>query len=362
MHLRELWLTDVRSYAEVAVGFPDGLTAVLGPNGNGKTNLLEAVGYLATLRSFRGAPTEALVRLGAERGVVRGEVVGDDGREHLIEAEIARTGRSRVLVNKQRLARTRDLLGSVRVTVFSPDDLELVKGGPGLRRTFLDDLLVALHPKHDLVRSDWERALKQRNALLKQIHGRPDEAALVTLEVWDAQLAESGDRLAALRSGLLSRLEPLVVRAYRDVAGKEEAVSLRYEAPWMEQGLAASLVAARRDELRRGLTLVGPHRDDVSIRLESMPTRTHASQGEQRSMALALRLASHRALLDEHGSPPVLLLDDVFSELDPERSALLLGALPAGQTLLSSASGLPPGVDADQVLHVSPGAVLPDPR
>jgi DNA replication and repair protein RecF len=357
MQLQRIWLTDFRSYAEASLELPPGLTAVLGPNGQGKSNLLEAVGYLATLRSFRGAPTEALVRVGSERGVVRGETWTED-RAHLIEAEIARTGRSRVLVDKQRLGRTRDLLGSLRVTVFSPDDLELVKGGPALRRAFLDELLVALRPKHDLVRSDWERALRQRNALLKQIHGRPDEAALVTLEVWDAQLSEAGDRLAALRARLVEILEPLVVRAYQDVADKPQDIALRYEAPWRQEGLAAALTGARRDELRRGLTLVGPHRDDLVVDLQGLPARTHASQGEQRSIALALRLASHRALLDEHGSPPVLLLDDVFSELDPQRSAALLGALPAGQTLLSSAAGLPPGVDAALVVDVEDGRLV----
>jgi DNA replication and repair protein RecF len=354
MQLQRLWLTDFRSYPEATLELPGGLTAVLGPNGQGKSNLLEAVGYLATLRSFRGAPTEALVRVGSERAVVRGETLSED-RAHLIEAEIARAGRSRVLVDKQRLGRTRDLLGSLRVTVFSPDDLELVKGGPALRRSFLDELLVALRPKHDLVRSDWERALRQRNALLKQIHGRPDEAALVTLEVWDAQLSEAGDRLAALRARLVEILEPLVVRAYQDVADQTQHISLRYDAPWREGGLAVALAGARRDELRRGLTLVGPHRDDLVVDLQGLPARTHASQGEQRSIALALRLASHRALLDEHGAPPVLLLDDVSSELDAQRSAALLGALPAGQTLLSSAAGLPAGVDAALVVDVEDG-------
>ncbi len=360
MQLHHLWLTDFRSYAEAEVELPPGLTAVLGQNGQGKSNLLEAVGYLATLRSFRGAPADALVRVGSDRAVVRGQVT-TDGREHLVEAEIARTGRNRVLLDKQRLARQRDLLEAVRVTVFAPDDLELVKGGPVLRRGFLDDLLVSLHPRHDAVRSDWERALKQRNALLKQIHGRPDEAALVTLEVWDQKLSAAGDELARLRAELTQRIAPTVARAYRDVADEELDVGLRYASAWRgpdgSGGLAAALLAARDDELRRGLTLVGPHRDDLELTLRGLPARTHASQGEQRSLALALRLASHRALLDTHGSPPVLLLDDVFSELDPERSAALLRSLPAGQTLLSSAAGLPAGIDADLVLDIAAGAV-----
>ena len=234
-------------------------------------------------------------------------------------------------MDKQRLARTRDLLGSFRVTVFSPDDLELVKGGPSQRRTFLDELLVAMHPKHDVVRSDWDKALRQRNALLKQTHGRLDDAAAITLQVWDEKLSAAGDRLAELRAELLERLQPLVVQAYRDVSDKDQQVTLRYDAPWRSTGLAQALTESRRDELRRGVTLVGPHRDDVVIQLQGLPTRTHASQGEQRSVALALRLASHRALLDEHGTPPVLLLDDVFSELDPLRSAAAPGRA-AGRT------------------------------
>ncbi len=357
MQLQQLWLSEFRSYVTAEVTFPAGLTAVLGPNGHGKSNLLESVGYLATLRSFRGVPTDALVRTGAERAVVRGQVI-TDGREHLVEAEISRTGRNRVLLDKQRLPRQRDLLDAVRVTVFAPDDLDLVKGGPGLRRGYLDELLVALHPRHDGVRSDWERSLKQRNALLKQMHGRPDDSALLTLEVWDQKLAAAGDELARLRDDLVARLAPTVAAAYSDVADQELDVSLRYVAPWREVGLATALASARSDEIRRGLTLVGPHRDELELQLRGLAARTHASQGEQRSLALALRLASHRELLEAHGSPPVLLLDDVFSELDPNRSAALLRSLPEGQTLLSSASGLPAGMDAELILDVADGQLM----
>jgi DNA replication and repair protein RecF len=324
---------------------------VLGPNGMGKSNLLEAVGYLALLESFRGAPTEALIRAGSPSAVVRGAVRTDD-REQLIEAELVAAGRNRIQVNRQRLTRARDLLGAVRITVFSPDDLALIKGGPGLRRTYLDQLLVSIDPRNDAVRSELERALRQRNALLKQTRGRLDEAAALTLEVWDAKVVAAGEELATRRVELVASVEPLVVAAYADVAGSEEPIALRYDAPWRSVGLAEALRAARADELRRGLTLVGPHRDDLVISLNSLPSRTHSSQGEQRSLALALRLAAHRLV-----SPPVLLLDDVFSELDPDRSAALLRSLPAGQTLLSTAAGLPTGVAADQVVTVTPGEV-----
>ena len=209
------------------------------------------------------------------------------------------------------------------------------------------------------MRSEFERALRQRNALLKQVRGRLDEAASVTLEVWDTKLGTAGEQLAAARSELVARLAPLVAAAYAELAGAEEQVELEYVAAWRGTGLAAALAAAREDELRRGVTLVGPHRDDLAVSLARMPARTHASQGEQRSLALALRLAAHRLVHEVAGTPPILLLDDVFSELDPDRSRALLGSLPTGQTLLSTAAGLPAGVEAEQVLQVEPGRVRP---
>jgi DNA replication and repair protein RecF len=360
--VRRLWLTDFRSYEAADLTLADGLTAVLGANGEGKTNMLEAIGFLATLGSFRGAPNEALVRAGAAAAVVRAE--GErEGRTLLLEAEIAAGGRSRVQVNRQRLARARDLLGALRVTVFSPDDLGLVKGGPAERRRYVDDTLVALHPKYDALRSEVDRILRQRNALLRQVGGRLDESAATTLDVWDARLADRGEALAAARVDLLERLSPELREAYRSVAGASTAagrveISARYDAPWRDIGLAAALATARPDELRRGVSLVGPHRDDVSLEVGGMPARTHASQGEQRSLALALRLASHIVVTAAVGSPPVLLLDDVFSELDPDRGHALLDHLPAGQAVLTSASGLPPAAVPDQVLRIKGGAVV----
>jgi DNA replication and repair protein RecF len=280
-----------------------------------------------------------------------------EGRSLLVEAEITTTGRGRVQVNKQRLARARDLLGALRVSVFSPDDLELVKGGPAERRRYLDDTLVARVPKLDLVRSDLDRVLRQRNALLRQSGGRVTPEVDATLMVWDAKLVEAGEALADARAALVDDLAPVLAEAYDQVAGRPAHVELVYQAPWREQGLAAALEAARTDELRRGISLVGPHRDELGITLDGMPARTHASQGEQRSVALALRLAAHRVVTEATGSAPILLLDDVFSELDPDRSAALLAHLPRGQTLLSSAAGLPPGADPELVLRVHGGSV-----
>ena len=354
MHLQHIWLNDFRSYPSIEVELPAGLTALLGRNGQGKSNFLEAVGYLATLESFRGAPADALVRSGSSTAVVRGQVVVD-GREQLIEAEINPAGRNRVQVNRQRLVRARDLVEALRVTVFAPDDLELLKGGPQVRRSYLDKALILERPAVDSVRSDFEKALRQRNALLKQCKGRLDEAAGLTLDVWDLKLAQAGEELTRLRRDLADRLSPVTTQAYRDVAGAAADVRLVYVSEWVEHGLAAALAASRPDDVRRGTTLVGPHRDDLLVLLNGMPSRTHASQGEQRSLALGLRLGVHRLVTNRVGVPPVLLLDDVFSELDPERSAALLAALPAGQTLLSSATELPPGAVAELTLDVTTG-------
>jgi DNA replication and repair protein RecF len=356
VRLRRLWLTDFRSYADADVELAPGLTAVLGANGEGKTNLLEAVGYLATLSSFRGAPSEALVRAGSPRAVVRAE--GErEGRALLIEAEITPGGRGRVQINRQRLARTRDLLGALRVTVFAPDDLVLVKGGPAERRRYLDDLLVSVHPRNDQLRGELERVLRQRNSLLRQAGGRLTTEVGATLDVWDAKLVEVGTAVADARRGLLDRLGPVLGRAYDEVARRPAHVTATYQAPWHEVGLAAALAAGRRDDLRRGLSLVGPHRDEVIVTVDGLPARTHASQGEQRSLALALRLAAHEVVTDAVGSPPVLLLDDVFSELDPDRSDALLAHLPTGQTVLSSAAGLPSGTEPERILRVVDGRV-----
>lgn len=355
MRLDKLWLADFRSYESAELALAPGLTAVLGENGQGKTNLLEAVAWLATSTSFRGAANDALVRAGATTAVVRAE--GDrEGRSILLEAELG-AGRSRVQVNKQRLVRARDLLGTIRVTIFSPTDLELVKGGPAERRRYLDDALVALHPRYDAVRADVDRVLRQRNALLRQVRGKLDASAELTLDVFDAKLATSGDELARLRLALIDRLGPAVRDGYAAVAAGADAravTELRYDSSWSRGGadLASALAAARAEDLRRGVSTVGPHRDDLALAVGGLPARSHASQGEQRSLALALRLAAHGVVTETVGSPPILLLDDIFSELDPHRSDALLASLPAGQALLTSAAGLPPKAVPERIVAV----------
>ena len=374
MILRRLWLTDFRSYESAELEpDPDGLTVIRGPNGQGKTNLLEAVAWLATMESFRGAPRDALVRRGAPRAVLRAEGVRE-GRRLLVEAEIPVRGRERVMFNRQPLRRSRDLLGALRVSVFSPADLEMIQGAPASRRDLLDDALVALATKNDALRADVDKVLRQRGALLKQSDGRSTPEIESTLDVWDAKLAELGTALARARADLVTSLAPVVSGAYRSLAGAGSVglvgaaggpgsnpagagpgdVSLRYCRSW-DGELGAALLAARREDLRRGVSTVGPHRDDVEVLLAGMPARTHASQGEQRGLALALRLGVHSLVTESAGSPPLLLLDDVFSELDPDRSAALVRLLPPGQALVTTAGALPEGWNAGAEVWVREG-------
>ena len=369
MRLAHLWLTDFRGHQASEVEVGPGITVLAGGNAQGKTTVLEAVGWLARMSSFRGAPDSALVRVGCEKAIVRAEVVpanrGPDVRPDLIEAEIAVAGRNRVLLNRKPLPRARDLLGSLRVTVFAPDDLRLVKAGPAERRTELDDLLVALSPRYDAVQSDYERVLKHRNAWLRT-WSRADDPA--TLDVWDDQLVRAGAELVRGRLKLLDRLAAPLGKAYGDVAGAAADVAGAYDAAWagdvildetrlddVAPLLAEAVAHSRSADLERRLTLVGPHRDDWRLSIDGLDARRFASQGEQRSLALAVRLAGHAVINEVVGEPPVLLLDDVFSELDEGRANNLVAHMPIAQALVTTAGALPPGLPAERVVWVAGG-------
>ena len=356
MIVSRLELTDFRNYTHATFDFHPGTTAVVGLNGQGKTNLAEALAYLASLDSFRGAPVEALIRVGCDTAIVRAWVKHPDGRDVLVELEINRRGRNRVQVNGNKLGRARELLGIMRVTVFSPDDLQLVKGGPGDRRRFLDDTLVSTALKYDAQRLELDRVIKQRNTLLKQANGRLNADAVTTLDVWDAKLAETGDLFGRARAELATQLRPTVAEAYEQLADRPSAIELRYEPAWREEGLAIALAAARPHDVRRGVSTVGPHRDDVDLFIGGLPARTHASQGEQRTLALALRLAAHRLVAQVADGSPVLVLDDVLSELDPMRCAALLHHLPPGQVVLTTAGILPAAAHPDAVIRIDRGS------
>ena len=374
MYVAHLSLTDFRSYAGAALDLDPGVSAFVGPNGHGKTNLVEAVCYVATLASHRVATTTPLVRFGAERAVVRVAVVRDT-RRALVELELVpgRAGRARV--NGAPVRRPREVLGLLRTVLFAPEDLAVVKGDPAERRRMLDELLVARAPRFAGVRADFDRVLKQRNALLKSAAAarRSGGGDLRTLDVWDAHLARTGGELLAARLELVDQLRPLVDKAYAAVSDDGGFTALDYRSSLADraplepdrQALTAALLdeASRRrgEELERGVSLVGPHRDDLVLGLAGLPARGYASHGESWSYALALRLAAYE-LLRSDGGEPVLVLDDVFAELDAgRRDRLARLVAPAEQVLVTAAvpadvpaslGGLRYDVSAGQVRRV----------
>lgn len=351
MWVRSVSLTDIRSYAQVEVELAPGITTFIGSNGQGKTNLVEAIGYVATLSSHRVASDAPLVRVGADIGFIRCTVVDD--REVLVEIAITPGKANKARINRSPVPKVRDVLGILRTVLFAPEDLALVKGDPSDRRAFLDELLVQRAPRMAGVRADYDRVLKQRNALLKSAavaRRRSEDEMLRTLEVWDEQLAEHGASVLAARIALLHDIAGFARDQYAVVSGDEHAhLELQYvsslgeaadlstdRAVWRE-AILDRIAARRRDELDRGVTLVGPHRDDVLIRLGQTPAKGYASHGESWSIALALRLASFD-LLRSDGVEPVLILDDVFAELDRSRRERLAGQVQhANQVLITAA-------------------------
>ena len=352
MGLRRLDLTSFRVFTQTSFEpDPSGTTVLVGPNGTGKTSLLEAVGYLGLGRSLRGSPREAMVKNGAETAILRAELMVAE-REILLEAEIVRHGRSRIQVNRQLIKSRKELALAIPVTTFCPDDLSVVQGGPSGRRELLDDALTLLEPRAIGLLENVDKVLRQRNALLKQASGRITPEVASTLDVWDERLAISGDQLISSRERLLDSLRAPINDAYQKLAGDvSEEITIRYLASAPE-GISAGLRAHRQEDLRRATTSVGPHRDDVELLLGGRDTRTQASQGEQRTLALALRLSVHLAARDFLGEPPLLLLDDVFSELDPNRARRLVNELPPGQALVTTAVPLPDGVKPAMILDV----------
>ena len=366
MYIEQIGITDFRNFVSAEIEpAPSGITLFQGDNGSGKTNLLEAVAYCATLKSFRGAPATSMVRLGAQQAVLRARAQRE-GRSLLVETELNLTGRDKVRLNRQPVRRADDLLGLVLVTIFSPDDIEVVKGGPQFRRQYLDDLLVVLHPRHHAACTELERILKQRNALLRSAGGAFRGGMVSTLDVWDSKLASVGEAIAEAREGLSILLEKETERAYQQLSGRQASddgasvdgasVRLCYERSWRGPLLAA-LSEARAEDVRRGVTGVGTQRDEMYLSIGGLAARTQASQGEQRSLALSLRLGGHSLVSDRQGSSPVLLLDDVFSELDPRRSAALTSCLPEGQALLTTAGPVPSGLPVAHWARVHDGVV-----
>jgi DNA replication and repair protein RecF len=352
MYVRALSVTDFRSWSQADLTFEPGVSVLVGANGQGKTNLVEAVGYLATLASHRVSSDAPLIRRGAGTAIVRAAVV-NEGRELTVQLEISSGKANRARVNRSPVPRTRDVLGIVRTVVFAPEDLALVRGDPSERRRLLDDLLVARAPRWAGVRAEYDKVLKQRSALLKTARNARGDTS--TLDVWDAHLARTGAALTAGRLALVDDLAPHVTQAYADVAPESVPVGARYRAkveaidaaagpdaslPGPEELEAALLEEMRRrrgQEIERGVCLVGPHRDELELTLGEGPAKGYASHGESWALALALRLAGFELLRGE-GSEPVLVLDDVFAELDVRRRrALARTAARAEQVLVTAA-------------------------
>jgi len=355
VYVAHLSLTDFRSYPSVELDLSQGVTAFIGPNGEGKTNLVEAIGYVATLGSHRVANDAPMVRFGAERAIVRASVVRDD-RATLVELELTPGRANRARINRSPVPRAREVLGLLRTVLFAPEDLAVVKGDPSERRRFLDDLLVARTPRLAGVRADYDRVLKQRNALLKSagaaLRGRGGNAPQnepSTLDVWDTHLATTGAELLAARLELVDTLRPLVARSYTSVARGAADIRLEYvsslgpqvalttDRQRLAELLLEAMTAMRRRELERGISLVGPHRDDLLLGLGPMPAKGYASHGESWSYALALRLASYD-LLTSDGGEPVLILDDVFAELDVDRRQRLAELVTGAEQVLVTAA------------------------
>jgi len=368
VHITRLALTDFRCYGSADLSLAPGVSTFLGANGQGKTNLVEAAAYVATLGSHRVGSDAPLVRRGAERAILRAMVTSDT-RDSLVEIEINPGRANRVRLNRVPLSRPRDVLGTLRCVLFAPEDLAVVKGDPDQRRRYLDDLLVATAPRYAGSRAEYERVLRQRSALLKSARARGGGVPSA-LDAWDEQLVRLGAELTAGRLALVAAIRPLVAKAYAAVSGDDGAAQMTYRQPAGGKGeppagrpelrdmLREALAAARTAELERGVCLVGPHRDELELSIGDLPARGYASHGESWSLALALRLAAYE-LLRADGEDPVLILDDVFAELDAgrrERLAILVGD--AEQVLVTAAvpADVPP-VLAGPRFDVADGAI-----
>jgi len=377
MRVTHVSLSDFRSYAEAQIEFGPGVTTLVGRNGHGKTNVVEAVRYLSTLSSHRVATDAPLIRAGAERAVVAARIQRGD-RALTIEVTLNPGKANQARINRG-AARPRDVVGILRTVVFAPEDLALVKGDPSVRRAFMDDVCVALQPALAGDLADYERVVRQRSSLLKSAKGKPriDEAMLA---VWDDRLADLGARIMRARVTAVTTLRPFVTQAYTQVAPGEGVCTIAYRSAVLDAdqlpehndlvtALHERMASVRKQEIDRGVCLVGPHRDDLDISIGALPAKGYASHGESWSCALALRLASYDVLADSGGDgEPVLILDDVFAELDAgRRSALAQRIAGASQVLITAAvaedvpDALRTHPGGHHLLYVTPGAVSSEP-
>ena len=347
MQISKLLLSDFRNHKNLNLSFSPGATTIIGPNGRGKTNIVEAVHYLATLGSHRVSQDGPLIRSGLTTAHVGATVIKHD-RQAQVELTINYPGVNKVILNGAALPKTKNLLGLVSTVIFSPEDLDLIKGEPGSRRRFIDDFSTLLIPKFINTRSEYERTLKQRNALLKSLGRRtPTESAKATLAAWDEQLVTHGSELIATRLQNLTKLQPHISTFGNTISGDSEPLIVNYSCTWLaketvsvteiEKEFRTQLEKRFKEEVERGVTLVGPHRDDLEILLSDMPAKGYSSHGQSWSIAIALRLATFTVLRD-HDDDPILILDDVFAELDEKRRTRLINAITGvEQTLITAA-------------------------
>jgi len=356
MILSQLWLINFRNYENTHLSFNEGITVITGNNGNGKTNLLEAIGWFSKGKSFRGAPNEALIFKDREKAILRAEI-SQDKRKTTLEVELNNFGRNQIQINGKKINKKKELQEKIKTTIFGPEDLALIKGSPSERRNYLDELLLDLHVKNQLIKTSFEKCLKQRNTLLKQAKGRLTNEIEATLDVWDEKFAENGQELAEIRIKLLEKLKPEMESILKKFTNNQDTILFEYEQTWEKGKLIENLQTERQTDIRRGITTVGPHRDEIGIKVNNLLAKSHASQGEQRSLALGLRLAGHEVVKKTTGSEPIVLLDDVFSELDDIRCQILIELLPKKQAVLTTTGELPIGVKPDYKYHVVEGNI-----
>ena len=342
-------LTDVRSYPDVQVELEAGITTLLGRNGRGKTNFVEALAYCSTLGSHRVSTDTPLIRQGAPHGVIRARVVDGEHRT-TIDLALYRDQPKKARINQSPVTRVRDVLGIVQTVIFAPEDLAIVKGDPADRRRFLDDVLIQRRPAYAGIKADYERVLKQRNALLKSARANRRSSStssmMQTLEVWNEQLIETGTAMIVERCAGIEAMQPHLVERYAFLADGAQAV-MQYDSALTEtpttnpdvwrSAFSEHLAQRQPEELDRGITLVGPHRDDIALSVNGLPAKGYASHGESWSLALALRLASADIFI-EQGRSPVLILDDVFAELDAKRRSQLASLIRAHEQVLITAA------------------------
>jgi DNA replication and repair protein RecF len=362
MQISKLSLSNFRNHKNLNLSFSEGATTIIGRNGRGKTNIVEAVNYLSTLSSHRVSQDAPLIITGETSATIRANVKKHK-RIAEVELNINYPGANKVLLNSNPLPKTRDILGLVTTVIFSPEDLELVKGEPAARRKFIDELSTQLSPKFSNTRSDFDRTLKQRNTLLKSLGRRdPSSQARATLDAWDEQLIHHGTEIIFTRLENMNRVKPHIYEFGAAISGDTEPIHVSYLNSWLASETLnkneitelykAELGKRSKDEVDRGTTLVGPHRDDLIIQLSNMPAKGYASHGQSWSLAIALRLAAFKTLR-EHDDDPILILDDVFAELDQRRRARLISVISdVEQTLITAAviEDVPEGLPSNQLL------------